>query len=146
MSETRTPAGWLRRALPILTVVIALALIYDGWIFYSRWSSGRAIERERARNEAERARRTVQVLGGDQLKILGFYAVPPVIHPGQPASICFGVNGAVKVRIDPPIVEDLHPSLSRCFQISPKRDTEFKLTAEDGAGHALSQSLTVRVR
>lgn len=122
-----------------------MAVLYDGWIFYSRWSSARSVEQERATAEAERARRTIDLLGGDQLKILGFYAVPAVIQRGQVTSVCFGVNAATKVRIEPPIVEDLQPSLSRCFQVAPPRDTEYKLTAEDAAGHTVTQSIVIRI-
>ena len=145
MAEGSKLTSSLRLALPILTVVIGVAGLYDGWIFYSRWSSARAVEQERVRAEAERARRTIDLLGGDQLKILSFYAAPPVIQRGQATSICFGVNGATKVRIEPPIVEDLHPSLSRCFQVAPRKDTEYKLTAEDAAGHSVTQSMTIRI-
>ena len=86
------------------------------------------------------------MLGGDQLKILAFYAAPGVIQRGQPTSLCFGVNAAKTVRIEPPIVDDLHPSVSRCFQISPRKDTEYKLTATDAAGHSVSQTVSIQVR
>ncbi|MBZ5610595.1 MAG: hypothetical protein LAP38_20215 [Acidobacteriia bacterium] len=145
MAEWSQPSSLLRRALPILTVIIGVAVLYDGWIFYSRWSSARKLEQERARAEAERASRTIKLLGGDQLKILGFYAAPAVVQRGQATSICFGVTGAARVRIEPPIVEDLHPSLSRCFQVAPRNDTEYKLTAEDAAGHTMTQSMVVRI-
>ena len=140
------PVTLVRRALPFLALIILGIGAYDGWIFYSRWSSARSIEQQRSRDEADRARRTVQMLGGDELKILAFYAAPPSIAHGRSTSLCFGVNGAKTVRIDPTVVDDLHPSLSRCFQISPKRDTEYKLTASDGTGHSLTQSVTVQVR
>jgi hypothetical protein len=145
MSESGKPASLLRRSLPILTIIIGVAVLYDGWIFYSRWNSARAVEQERTRAEAERARRTLDVLAGDQLKILGFYAAPPVVQRGQVTSICFGVNGAKKVRIEPPIVDDLKPSLSRCFQVAARADTEYKLTADDAAGHTVTQTIVLRV-
>jgi hypothetical protein len=145
MAERRKPSSLLARVVPILTVVIGVAVLYDGCIFYSRWSRARAEQQERTRAEAERARRTLNMLGGDQLKILDFYAAPPVVRRGQPTSICFGVNGAKKVRIDPPIVDDLHPSLNRCFQVVPRADTEYKLTVEDDAGHIVKQRIEVRI-
>ena len=83
-------------------------------------------------------------MGGDRLKILDFYASPPVIHRGQPSTICYGVNAADRVRIDPP-VQELHPSISRCLQVAPLKDTDYKLTAEDSAGHTVTQSLTIKV-
>jgi hypothetical protein len=138
--------AYLRRAIPILTVIILAAAAYDGWVFYSRWSSARTAERERTRAEAETARRTIEMLGGDQLKILSFYAAPASIQRGQATSLCFGVNAAKTVRIEPPVVDDLHPSVSRCFQISPRKNTEYKLTATDAAGHSVSQTLVIQVR
>jgi hypothetical protein len=145
MAEWRKPSSLLRRALPVLTAIIGAAVLYDVWIFYSRSSSARAVEQERVRTEAERARRTIDMLGGDQLKILSFYAAPAVIQRGQVTSICFGVNGAKTVRIEPPVVVDLQPSLSRCFQVAPRADTEYKLTAEDAAGRTVTRSLSIRL-
>jgi hypothetical protein len=49
------------------------------------------------------------------------------------------------VRLDPP-VEQLHPAISNCFEVAPRRDTEYKLTVTDHAGHALTQSLAVQVK
>ncbi len=139
-------SAYLRRAIPILTIVIVAFAAYDAWVFYSRRSSERKIEQTNRRAKAEEARRTIEMLGGDQMKILSFYASPAVIRRGQTASLCFGVNGAKTVRIEPPIVDDLHPSISRCFQISPREDTEYKLTALDAAGRTATQSFTIRVR
>jgi hypothetical protein len=135
---------FLRQALPYLTVALVIAVVYDGWIFYSRWSYTRDAKKAEARQEAQDARRTVESLGGDQLKILDYYASPGALRRGQQALICYGVNAAERVRIEPP-VEQLHPAVSHCFQVSPVRDTEYKLIAEDRAGHMVSQSLTIKV-
>ena len=136
---------YLRRAIPILAVVIVAVAAYDAWIFYSRRTSEREIEQKMTRTKAEEARQTIEMLGGDQLKILSFYGAPAVIQRGQSASLCFGVNGAKSVRIEPSVVDDLHPSVSRCFQISPRQDTEYKLTAVDAAGHTVTQSARIQV-
>ena len=121
-----------------------VALAYDGWIFYSRWREARDGEKAQVAKEAEAARRIVDALGGDHLKILDFYASPATIHRGQQASICYGVNAAKSVRIDPPI-EQLHPAVSHCFQVAPSRDTDYKLTVVDATGHTLTQSLSIQV-
>src|SRR5579863_4714827 len=138
------PRPLLRRALFFLSIIVCLGVLYDAYVFYSRWRSRQVVERESEKAEAERARRTLEMQGGDQLKILSFYASPPEIHQGGQSLICFGVNAAKSVRIEPP-VEELHPALSRCFPVSPRRDTEYRLTAEDAAGHIVTASLTVRV-
>jgi hypothetical protein len=135
----------LRRLLPWLSVIIVLGVIYDGSIFYSRWSRDRESKRIAAQNEAEQARKTVALLGGNELRILTFYASPAVISSGSQAMLCYGVNNAQTVRIEP-AVERISPALSRCLQVAPKRDTEYKLIAEDAAGHSLSQSIVLKVR
>jgi hypothetical protein len=94
--------------------------------------------------QAQDAHRTLEVLGGDSLKILDFYATPGAIRRGQRATICYGVNAAERVRIDPP-VEELHPAVSHCLQVTPLQDTDYKLVAEDRAGHTATESLTIKV-
>ena len=84
------------------------------------------------------------MLGGDGLRIMSFYATPGVIRPGSRAIICYGVNGAKKVRIEPP-VEEIRPALSHCLQVTPRVDTEYKLIAEDAAGHSVSESFVLKV-
>jgi hypothetical protein len=83
-------------------------------------------------------------MGGTDFRIINFYAVPRSIRRGSQARICFGVAGAKRVRIEPRI-EDLHPAASYCLQAAPRKDTRYKLTAEDGAGHTATASLSVKV-
>ena len=135
---------FLRRALPYLTVAVFIAVAYDGWIFYSRWSGVREAQKADARKQAQDARRTLDLMGGDRLKILDFYATSPAIRRGERATICYGVNAADRVRIEP-LVEELHPAVSHCLQVAPLKDTEYKLTAQDRAGHIVTQSLTIKV-
>ncbi len=77
-------------------------------------------------------------------RILQFYAAPNVATPGQPASLCYGVENATAVKLDPP-VEELRPSFSRCFPVSPAKDTTYTLTAERG-GVTVSRTVDVVVR
>jgi hypothetical protein len=134
----------LRRVLPFLAIAIVAGALYDAWIFYSRWSGNRAVERANRETEAAQKRRQIDALGGDKLKILNFYAAPGAIRRGASASLCYGVNGAKTVRLEPAAAE-VWPALSRCFQVSPVTDTEYKLTAEDAAGHTASESFILRV-
>ena len=68
MPEQAERKSLLRRALPFLTVMVLVAALYDGYIFYTRWQSGQDAERERQKAEADRDRRTIEMLGGDQLE------------------------------------------------------------------------------
>jgi hypothetical protein len=144
MSGLAKAAALLRRSLPYLTVVIVIVLVYDGSIFYGRWRYARDARKAETIQEAQDVRRTVDALGGDRLKILDFYASPPTVRLGEKSLICYGVNAAESVRLDPP-VEQLHPAVSHCFEVAPRRDTEYKLTIADRAGHTLTQSLTIQV-
>jgi len=132
----------VRRVLPFLTFLIVAAALYDGWVFYSRWDNARQAQHRRDEKEAEEARRTLELIG--HLKIDGFYAVPGVIGRGQPARLCYSVLDAKTVRIEP-AVKELYPALSYCFEVSPRKSTEYKLFAEDGAGHSVTATTTLTV-
>ncbi len=136
--------AYLRRTLPLLSVVLLIALAYDGWIFYNRRQWQRDVERARANAEAERARRSIDAIGGGSFGIRSFYAFPAAIRRGQPVSICYSVFGAASLRLDPPVAE-VYPALSHCIQTSPRQDTEFKLTATDSAGHTATAKLVLKV-
>jgi hypothetical protein len=78
------------------------------------------------------------------VKITQFYANPPSIPRGEKSLLCYGVEGASAVRIEPP-VEQLSPALTRCFEVTPKAPTTYKLIAQGrGGGHA-EQTITVDV-
>lgn len=135
----------LRRIIPVLGILLAVGLVYDGAVFYSRWSGNRQAERARAAAEVAQDQKTIDLLGGDGLKIISFYAAPGTIHRGGHSSLCYGVTGAKTVIMTPAIAQ-MWPALSRCLDASPRKDTEYKLVAEDAQGHSVTQSLTVTVR
>ncbi len=134
----------LRRILPFLTIALLAAVAYNVWVFYSRWSYARQAGRNQQEKEAADAGKALDRLGGGSLKILSFYTTPYIIRRGDHASLCFGVIGAQSVRMEPAIVT-LHPALSYCLQVSPAKDTEYKLIAEDGAGHLATSTATIKV-
>lgn len=134
---------FLRRFLPLLSVLLLAAVAYDGWIFYSRWQWRRDAERARANAEEARSRKAIDALGNG-LQIHNFYASPAVIHRGEPVNICYSVSGAATLRLDPPVAE-VYPALSHCIQASPRQDTEFKLTATDSAGRTATARFVLKV-
>ena len=144
MGESGTLIAQLRRLIPLLTIALLAAVAYDGWVFYGRWSDARQAERSREEKEARDARKTLDALGGGGLKVLGFYATRGEIRRGDHASLCYAVTGAQRVRMEPSL-EALHPALSYCVQVSPEKDTEYKLTAEDSAGRIATATATIRV-
>jgi hypothetical protein len=78
------------------------------------------------------------------VKITQFYANPPSIPRGEKSLLCYGVESAASVRIEPP-VEKLSPALARCFEVTPKEPTTYKLIAEGRVGGTAEQSITVDV-
>jgi len=101
--------------------------------------------RGQAEKEANQERKTLDAYGGGGLKILDFYAAPGVIGRGGQTNLCYGVTGAKTVRLEPP-VDAVWPALTRCVQVSPKKDTEYKLVAEDDAGHSVTNTIAVTVK
>ncbi|HTT65743.1 MAG TPA: hypothetical protein VMG35_28030 [Bryobacteraceae bacterium] len=140
----RGPIHLLRRLLPWVSVAVIAAVAYDAWIFYGRWKSARDAEKVRQAEEIRRARQSIDLLGGTDFRIINFYAAPRTIRRGSRASICFGVYGAKRLRIEPGLGE-LHPAVTGCEEVAPRKDTEYKLTAEDGAGHTATASLVIQV-
>ena len=124
----------LRRFLPYTWLLVVIALGYAGWTVWSRNQDATRVAQEAREQEARRAAEVVRLTGGEKLKILSFY--------GTGRLICYGVANAKTVRIVP-YVEDLKPSLSRCLEVHPGKPTEYKLTAEDGAGHTVEQSIVI---
>ena len=66
-------------------------------------------------------------------KILQFYASQGVVRPGDSVTICYGVEYAEKVRIEP-FVEEIRPSHNRCIEAKPAKTTLYTMTAEGPDG------------
>jgi len=145
MPTQRAPLEGVRRLLPWTSVALVIAAVYVGWIFFSRWQTNRDLERARREKQAESSRATLQRIGGSELKILSFSATPGAVGRGERVLLCYGVNNAKTVRIDP-FVDGVGPALSRCVETHPRRTTEYTITAADNSGHSASEKLTVTVQ
>ena len=77
-------------------------------------------------------------------KILQFYVSPNVVAPKATALLCYGTENATALRLDPRI-EEIKPSLARCIEVSPARDTTYALFARGEKGQEASAVTTVRV-
>ncbi|MBX9599361.1 MAG: hypothetical protein K2X35_00095 [Bryobacteraceae bacterium] len=73
-----------------------------------------------------------------------FYASPPQIAARESTLLCYGVEQAASVAMEP-AVGSIAPAVSRCLQISPTRSTEYRLTAKSRDGRSVSQSVRVTV-
>lgn len=78
------------------------------------------------------------------VRITHFYASPPVLESGRRATVCYGVENAREVRLDPP-VEAVRPLYHRCFEVAPLRDTTYTLEAIGHDGTTARASFEIRV-
>jgi hypothetical protein len=75
------------------------------------------------------------------VRISMFYASPPNPPLGEKTLVCYGVEHATEVRLEPPI-EQVWPTVSRCFDFVPKKPSTLKLTAS-GKNQSVTQALEI---
>lgn len=137
--------GLIRKLLPYTTIAACIALLYMGWVFYSRYRINAELQRKADARYVAQAEQTYELYGAGQLKILSFYAIPGVVHRGQTTELCYGVANATGVAIDNG-VEPIKPSLSRCLPVRIIRTTTFTLKAQDDNGNHAEQTVDVQVQ
>jgi len=85
-----------------------------------------------------------------RVKITEFRATPSFLPTGLTGKLCYGVENATTLNLDPP-VEKLLPATERCIDIAPKRTTTYTLAAfgkDAGGGKEANEdkkSVEVRV-
>jgi len=77
-------------------------------------------------------------------RITQFWAVEPNLPRGETTRLCYGVEDASAVRIEPD-VKRLYPALTHCFEVAPQRTTTYTLTAQGADGSTAMQSVMVRL-
>ena len=116
-----------------LRVMVAVAVAYAGWTFLSRALSEyrlrRYVDAEQTRRNAE----FLRVYGGTAVKILQFYSRDFKVTEGTNSVICYGVINAKSVRMEPP-AEGVTPSLNKCVEVAPTKETRYTLIAEGSDG------------
>lgn len=80
----------------------------------------------------------------DSVHIVNFYATAPQLPRGEKELLCYGVENAKTVWLEPPRRE-LSAALSRCVEVEPKETTTYTLTAQDAAGGKATQQVTVKI-
>jgi hypothetical protein len=146
MDEGKRSTGAAQKLLPYTTILLIVAALYVGWVFFSRWRDNRNAEEAAAAKKAAQNKKVVdQVFGSGAVKLLNFSVSQTRLRPGDTTNLCYGVANAVSVTIEPH-VEDIRPTYNYCLQIQPKKTTTYTLTAKDAAGHTESGSLTVAVQ
>jgi hypothetical protein len=79
-------------------------------------------------------------------KINEFYASPQQVPKGQRTLLCYGVESAVSVTLDPGN-ESLSPALAKCIEKVPTSDTTYTLTVKgkDGQTHTRTLAITTGI-
>ena len=133
----------MKRAAIALGITVAFALAYLGFTWNQRRDATlhmlRAARSGRPLESGAPAGPT-----GTAVRITQFYARSNEMTDADRNLICYGVENATTVRIDPPI-ENLFPSRNRCIWAEPKRNTTYTLYAEGADGSRESASLDLRV-
>ncbi len=76
-------------------------------------------------------------------KITQFYSSTPVVAKGAQGQLCYGVENASKVELNPP-VEEVWPTPTRCFDVDPVAHSKFTLTAIGADGSRDSKTVSLR--
>lgn len=139
-------ASMSRKMLPYTAFAVVVALLYLGWIFYSRWHDNRVLQEQAAAKEKAEAQRIYDLYGAGRVKILQLYANPDTISRGGTGQLCYGVSNAKTITIDPKPAGDVWPSIARCVDIAPAKDTTYTLTVQDANGHSETANVAVQVR
>jgi len=77
-------------------------------------------------------------------RITQFYTTKALVARGETALVCYGVENATAVWLEPPRHE-LSAAVARCVEVSPVADTTYKLTVQGEDGTALTRELQVKV-
>jgi hypothetical protein len=135
----------LRQLKGFLRVALTIAIAYVAWVFIGRYTHPPRrvvqIDEGKGAREAEWER----TYGGNSVKILQFYASESSATQGSKSLICYGVLNAKSVRIEP-LRDVVSPSLNRCVEIAPTKDTRYTLTAEGNDGLTVSESFILGVK
>jgi hypothetical protein len=129
--------------------VLLMVAAYVAYILFSRYESNREYVAHNAEKQAQlqrqEDRQALEQMGGSELAIRTLYVSPSLIHRGESAQLCYDVDNAKTVTLDPPEGE-VWPSHSRCLNLSPKKTTNYTLTAKGASGPAVTQSVELKVQ
>ncbi len=124
-------------------MVVAAAFLHLGWILFLR-TQGPARPAAQPESGGAYYRGFLQN-DGSAVRILQFYANTREVIEGERAVVCYGVQNAESVRLEPP-VEELTPAVNRCFSIMPTASATYRLVASGAGGSEVSASFTLGVK
>lgn len=134
----------MKRIGLVASIMTGIAVANLAWVWLQRRDATlnmlRGIEARRHRGGTD-----FRADSSGGVKITQFYATSGEITDAEHDTICYGVENATAVRIEPPVAS-LTPSLTRCFWVEPKQDTTYRLIAEGNGGATDSASFQLRVK
>jgi hypothetical protein len=133
----------MRRLGVVLRLVLAVVLAQLAWTWVQRHDSDLRLRRFLSGRHASPSRSASN--SGTSARIVQFYARDAEIVEGERDLVCYGVENARSVKLDPPI-EKVSPALVRCFFVEPKADTFYTLFAEGADGSRDEATFAIRVR
>lgn len=145
-NPTPESASGLRNFLAVSVIVLLIGGGYVGYVFYSRWEANEALAQKAAEKQRAQDQQTFEAMGGNYFEILSYSADPSTVAAGEKSSLCYSVSNAKSVKIEPETDEPVWPAFTRCVHVSPRKNTTYTITIEDGAGHTKAASVEVRVR
>jgi len=78
----------------------------------------------------------------DEARITQFYATAPRVARGEKTLLCYGVENATAVWLDPGHKE-LSAALSRCIEVTPTEDTTYTLSAQTPGGKPVTREVKI---
>jgi type IV pilus biogenesis protein CpaD/CtpE len=93
---------------------------------------------------ASQEKRTTAPAPEEGARITQLYTTSATVARGERALVCYGVENATTVWMEPPR-QELSAALSRCVEVFPAADTTYKLTAEGPDGKQVTRELKVAV-
>src|SRR5260370_4476648 len=97
----REPYRGFRNPLFYTSFLLAVAALYVGWVFFSRRQDRREVEEKAAAEKKEEDRRALEMMGGEPLENLTFYASPRAVHRRGDAQAGFGGSNTKTRRLAP---------------------------------------------
>ncbi|MEO8592507.1 MAG: hypothetical protein ABI759_04225 [Candidatus Solibacter sp.] len=80
----------------------------------------------------------------DEARITQFYATSTQVARGDRTLLCYGVENASAVWLDPGH-QELSAALSRCVELTPTENTTYKLSAQSPGGQPVTREITVTI-
>jgi hypothetical protein len=132
----------MKRFGTLLRIALAVVLAQLGWTWLQRHDANLRIRRLL---EGRHAPAEAPAPDNGAVKIVQFYARAAEIVDGERNLICYGVRNARALRLEP-AVENVAPSLVRCFWVEPRQDTTYRLVAQGFDGKQDEAAFEVKVR